>query len=560
MISIEEIISKKIPGTTSLLITTNYNPKVIEKIKTICDVYHFDSKTKTWEVPCAFLASLIDNLSFFDDIEISCLETTNTTKQLSQTIDYRTKPFNYQNEGINWLINNPNSLLCDQPGLGKSMQLIYAAEELKKQKGIHHCLIICGINTLKLNWEKEIKKHSTLSCRVIGKKVNKKTGSISYSSISERAKELIEPLDSFFIIMNIEAFGYTEIIEAIKKSTNLFDMIVIDEVHKLKNPNSARGKNLLKLAKMGSYHYGLTGTLLVNSPLDAYVPLKFIGKEHCSFSNFKSMYCIQEQEFGHTRTIGYKNMNILKDQVSSCSLRRMKDIIDLPSKTIIPEYLELDPSHEKFYRNFESGVIEEADRVNIKNSTLQGLAIRLRQAATCPSVLTSSDVTETKIERAVELAEDIINSGEKVVIFSMFKDPVYKLSHRLRQYNPLIGTGDVSEEYMSEGIDAFQNNDTNKVYIGTVQKMSTGITLTSASYMILLDSPWTPSELDQAVDRIHRIGSTKPVIIYNLIANNTIDERIKELVDTKRSVSDYIIDDVNPETEQLKFLLGLNKD
>ena len=132
------------------------------------------------------------------------------------------------------------------------------------------------------------------------------------------------------------------------------------------------------------------------------------------------------------------------------------------------------------------------------------------------------------------------------------------MAERLTKYTPLIGTGDVSEEYMSKSIDEFQSNDSSKVYLGTIQKMSTGITLTSASYMILLDSPWTPSEIDQATDRIHRIGTTKPVVIYNLIANNTIDERIKYLVDTKRDVSDYIIDNVDPKTEQLKYLLGLS--
>ena len=188
---------------------------------------------------------------------------------------------------------------------------------------------------------------------------------------------------------------------------------------------------------------------------------------------------------------------------------------------------------------------------------MQGLITRLRQAATCPSTLTTKDIVETKIERAIEIAEEIISNGEKVIIFSMFKDPIYKLAKSLSKYNPLIGTGDVSEEYMSKGIDEFQSNDSNKVYLGTIQKMSTGITLTSASYMILLDSPWTPSEIDQATDRIHRIGTTKPVVIYNLIASNTVDERIKYLVDTKRDVSDYIIDNVDPKTDQLKYILGI---
>ena len=555
MIKIEEIVSKKIPGNTSLLITTCYSPIVIDKIKSICDVYYFDAKTKTWEVPCSCLSSLIDNLTLYDDIQLNIAK---DEKQISlnQSVNYKTKPFSYQNDGIKWLINHTNGLLLDQPGLGKTLQIIYAAEELKKQRGIHHCLIICGINTLKVNWEKEIAKHSMLDCRVVGKTV-KKSGSVSYGSISDRAKELKENINEFFIILNIESLRYKEIVDAISKSKNLFDMVVFDECHKAKNPTSTQGKNLLKLAKIGTYHYGLTGTLLVNSPLDAYVPLKFIGNEHCSYSSFKSMYTVTEQVFGHTQIVGYKNVDTLKNQLNSCSLRRTKDILDLPKKTIIPEYIELNPDHEKFYRDIESGAIEEADRINIKSSTLQGLITRLRQAATCPSTLTTKDIVETKIERAIEIAEEIISNGEKVIIFSMFKDPIYKLAKSLSKYNPLIGTGDVSEEYMSKGIDEFQSNDSNKVYLGTIQKMSTGITLTSASYMILLDSPWTPSEIDQATDRIHRIGTTKPVVIYNLIASNTVDERIKYLVDTKRDVSDYVIDNVDPKTDQLKYILGI---
>lgn len=111
-----------------------------------------------------------------------------------------------------------------------------------------------------------------MSYRVIGEKINKK-GTVSYATIEARARELKEPLDAFFYILNIECLRSPEVIEAIRKSKNKIDMIVVDEIHVCTNPSSQQAKGLLKLMSF-DYKIGLTGTLLTNSPLSAYVGLK----------------------------------------------------------------------------------------------------------------------------------------------------------------------------------------------------------------------------------------------------------------------------------------------
>ena len=361
------------------------------------------------------------------------------------------------------------------------------------------------------------------------------------------------------MIINVESLRDDLIVDAILNSKNKFDLILVDETHKFGNPASLQSKNFLKLAKTGKRHVGMTGTLLTNSPLNAYVPLKFIGKEKGTWTNFKNYYCNFEQVFGHMQITGYRNMDILKDEIDSCSIRRKKnEVLELPPKTIIPEFIDMDSTQAKLYEEITNDVLDNIDKVHISEGNLLGKIVRLRQATSSPATLTSKDIVPTKIERACELAEEIISSGDKVVVFSSFKEPLYILAEKLKHHSPLIGTGDLDDKIVSDNIDHFQNEERYKVFLGTTQKMGTGITLTAASYAIFIDSPWTFSDFDQCCDRIYRIGTSKPVIIYDLICNGTIDERVWNIINAKKDISDYMIDGKINNRELLEDLLGLN--
>ena len=541
MIKIEERECEKLSGLTSLFLSFDYNEEIINAIKQIADVYLFNKKTKEWEIPVTYLSKLLDNLNAFDAIDISLYPTKESSlKPVKTILNYKLKPFKHQLEAIEFGLQHPRFLLLDDMGLGKTASIIHIAEERKARGQIKHCLIVCGIATLRGNWRKEIKLHSDESFRIIGEKINTK-GNATYTTIRERTAELLKPIDEFFLIVNIETLRSEEFIDAINYGPNEIGMIVVDEIHRANNTKSQQGHNLLKLTS--PYEIGATGTVLTSAPINAYLPLKWLGVDKANLTNYKRQYC-EFGGFGGHEIIGYKNLEILKDEIDSNSLRRTKDILpDLPEKTIIKELVTLSDEHRKFYNDVKKGVKEECDKINLNTSNLLSLVTRLRQATACPQILTTSNIRSSKLDRCVELAEDLISKGEKVVVFSTFKESVKYLAEYLKEYDPLICTGDSSEVDISNSVDLFQKDPSKKLIIATHQKMGTGITLNAASYMIFIDTPFNASEFNQSCDRIYRIGTKRPVFIYNLICEGTVDERVAQIISKKQAISDYIIDD-----------------
>ena len=547
MILLEERPTKKVPGLTSIFVTSPYNQVLIDILRTT-DGAQYDKLTKCWEFPILQLQGFLDNIAGLDDIELKILESKKKTYiTYTQSQNTQIKLFKHQEEAVEYGLNKDKWLLLDSPGLGKTLSIIRLAEELKERKGIEHCLIVCGINTLKSNWAREIAKFSSLSSRIIGQ-YKSKTGRIYTKSIPDHIKELKQKLDEFFIIINIESIRDEKLFQALRKNKpNNFEFIVVDEVHKIKNHSSAQGSHMLKLTS--KYQVGATGTLLSNSPLDCYVPLKWIGVEKSSYSNFRYYYCEYGGQFGN-ELVGYKNTTLLKDQIENISLRRKKDLLDLPPKTIITEYLEMEDKQSTFYNHIIQGIVEEVDKVELNTSMLLALVTRLRQATSCPQILTTDEsISSTKIERCVDLVEQILTDPEeKVVIFTAFKETAKSIQNRLNQYNALLCTGDVRPDLIDYNIEQFQSNTVNRVMVATMQKMGTGITLNRAHYAIFIEEAWTAAECEQVQDRIHRIGTKHPIFIYNLITKDTFDERVNELVNNKKALSDYIIDNEMDDT------------
>lgn len=539
MISITEGTPEKVSGSTSLFLEFPYNQACIDIVKSSgLAVWH--KKESRWECPATSLAYLLDNLTYIDDMRLTLAEEREEPAKPELTLHYKLKPFPHQEEAIMFGLGHKRWLLLDSPGLGKTASIIHLAEELKAQRGIEHCLIICGLATLRANWEKEIRLHSDLTSVVIGKKINSK-GNVTWATVKERAEQLRHKIDEFFVIVNIESIREDCVVEAINESENRFDMMAFDECHKAAGVSSLQSHNLLKLDS-AEYKVGMTGTLLTNSPLSALIPLKWIGVEHSTLTNYKAQYC-EFGGFGGHQIVGYKNLDLLKEEIDGCSLRRTKDLLNLPAKNFIDEYVEMSDAHAKLYDAVVKGVKEECDKIKLNANNVLALTTRLRQATSCPSALTSSGVVSSKIERCVDLVEDIVSQGDKVVVMSAFKEPIYQLEELLKEHRPLVGTGDVDDQVVSDRIDRFQTDPSRKVMLCTQSKMGTGVTLNAARYMIMLDSPWTYSIYEQCTDRIHRINNKEPVFIYNLICGGTIDEVVAKVVNRKKALADYMIDD-----------------
>ena len=166
---------------------------------------------------------------------------------------------------------------------------------------------------------------------------------------------------------------------------------------------------------------------------------------------------------------------------------------------------------------------------------------RLRQATACPSILTTEDIDSSKIARAVDLSEQIISNGEKVVIYSTFKQTLDEIKNKLSVYNPLLCTGDIPDSIISQNIDKFQTDPNIKIMLATWSKMGTGITLTSANNAIFIDCAWTRSANEQAEDRIHRLNQKKDVTIYYQVFLNTFYKEMLDKVRGKQEIIDNII-------------------
>ena len=558
MITLIEDIPHKIPGITSIFIKIENVSKelfsnIVDLIKQTCEVYNYDKKTFLWEVPLKNIYELIDDFSLLDEIcIISHQENKNAELSLVDPLKFKTKPFDYQLDGINYGINHDKWLLLDDMGLGKTLQSIYIAQELYEQGKIEHCLILCGVDSLRSNWKKEIERHSNLSSIILGNRTTNR-GTIAYESVSYRAEQLRNKIDEFFIITTLTTIRSDEVIDAFNSGVNNIGLIICDEIHRCKDINSIQGKHLLKLDS--PYKMAMSGSLIVNNPLDCFVSLKWIGVEKSTLTMFKQFFCIYNEALKMYKD--FKNIDVLKEELATCSLRRLKDtILDLPKKNIIDEYVDMNDEHKKLYYNVVNGVKEEVDKIQLHSNNLLGLIVRLRQATSCPQILTTNNVVSTKITRCKELVEDLLNNNEdKVVIFSGFKDTCIDINNQLLEYKPILITGDTRED-VSTMIDKFQNDNEHRVIVATYQKLGTGVTLTRARYMIFIDCPWTNSDYQQATDRIYRIGATKPVFIYNLICTNTIDERVIELIKDKKALSDYIVDN---KIENDTALLNLQK-
>ena len=549
MIRITEISPcRKMTGKSSFLINFDFNQKIVDTLKTI-PTYYYHKSDYSWEIPINYLSMALEALTFIDDVYLHLLSAEESdSKQIdfkltkTEIDQFRFKPFDHQIDGINFGLDPKHTkwLLCDSMGLGKTNEIIWYAETLKRRGLIDHCLIICGVDSLRQNWKKEIQKFSTESVLVLGEKVSKK-GKVSYASVDQRAKQLLEPIEEFFVVVNVATLRSDKVIEAFKKSKNKFGLIAVDEAHKISNKSSQQGANLLKLNS--PYKIAATGTPIVNSPLSAYLLLVWTDNDKSTLTTYKSNYC-EFGGFGGKQVIGYKNLDVLKEEMDSCSIRRTLDQVrdDMPLKTVHYEVIEMSDAHRKFYDAVKEGVKEEADRVELKSGNLLALTTRLRQATACPAILTTQDILSSKLERCVEIVEDLVSQGEKVVILSTFKEPVYQLAKLLEKYKPLVATGDVDDQIAFSRMDQFQNDPISKVFMGTHGKCGTGFTLNAASYMICIDTPYTYSSFSQSTDRIWRVTNTRPAFITVLTCGDSIDERVAAIVENKKELADFLVD------------------
>lgn len=545
-IEIREREKNRLDEEYSAFVSFEYDAKIISIIKSV-NFRFYNPNTTCWELPISQLEAFINQLGGYDVKLYGHLEVLNTNDSnlIPADFNYKTKPYSHQEIALKYGLKYDKWFLGDEQGLGKTKQAIDIAVARKIKYGYKHCLIVCGVNTLKWNWVNEILTHSNEKPWILGQK-EKRNGSIVIGSTKDKLADLEylkkEETSTYFIITNVESFRDEKIANAIKElcDKKIINMCVADEMHKMKNPTSQQSKGFLKC--LPECRIGMTGTPLMNNPLDLYVILKWLGYETHAFYSFKKHYCVMGG-YGGYEVIGYQNMPELTSKVQSIMLRRLKkDVLDLPEKVYVSEYVDMTPKQSVIYKEVETAVKCEIDLIKSDNNPLSKL-IRLRQATGYTGILSSEIQESAKLDRLVDLVEETISNGQKCLVFSNWTQMTDEIFKRLwDNFDVLQITGETPDSIRQEIVDTFQNTDKCNVLVGTIGAMGTGLTLTAATVVIFVDEPWNKALFDQAVDRVHRIGTTSNITIYSLMCKDTIDERIHDIIYKKGAMSDAIID------------------
>ena len=542
----------KLKQKTSLFVKCRYDEDCIPIIHSFGRKY-YHSNLNMWELPCEAFPILCE----CNDV-IICGEVPKKYKQYLELLDKydvedseyfsKTTPFQHQLDSFQYAKSHSKFLLGDEQGLGKTKQALDIAVSRKHK--MKHCLIVCGVNGLKWNWLNEITTHTTEEGFILGSYI--KNEKLVVGPVSERLSDLKKDHTEFFIITNIETLRDPYIAAQIQNmcTSGVIGMTIIDEIHKCKNYSSQQGKAIHNCCSY--YKLALTGTPLMNSPMDLYNILKWLGYENHTYSQFESYYAIKGG-YGNYQIVGYQHLDELQELLDSHMLRRRKeDVLDLPDKIHINEYVEMNSSQEKIYKEILSSLREDIDKILLDPNPLSQLT-RLRQATANPELLTTKKVTSSKLERMVEIVDEAVENGDKVIIFSNYSKNINAAVKMLKKFNPAIVTGDVKE--IDEQINKFKCDTRCKVICGTIGCLGTGFTLTEATTIIFIDEPWNMANKQQAEDRAHRIGTKSNVTIYTLICKNTIDDRINKLVESKGMMSDCLVDK-QYSVDDIKYLLS----
>lgn len=568
-------------------LSSEYNQEIVSFMRSR-PVRFWDRDKRIWIIPESDLDKLLQVISKYE-YKINYVKPKVLTSNIPNWYEFKTKPFQHQIEGVEYGLTHPKFLLADEQGLGKTKQMLDLSMILKKKEGIKHVLIVACVNGLKYNWQSEVLKHTNEQGYILGTRKTKK-GKEYIGSNEERLKD-IELLETgtdidkyYYLITNIETLRYTKkvtvplktkkngvqkfktqtvfpIVEALQEQLKKghISMIIADEIHNCKNSASQQGRALLALDC--DYKVALTGTPIMNKPVDAYTPINWLGFDKHSYYAFEKHYCIKGG-FGNHAIVGYKNLNDLQDVLNKCMLRRLKsEVLDLPNKIYINDYVEMTTAQTKLYEDILEGITKDIDKIALSPNPLTML-IRLRQVTGNPSLLSSKVVCNPKIDRMMEIVEEVVENGGKCLVYSNWTNilsPAFEALFKAN-YKPASYTGQNKDTSESEK-ERFMNDPSCKVLVGTIDAMGVGLTLTAANTVIFLDEPWNRAKKDQCEDRVHRIGTKESPNIITIMCKGTIDEKINDIVYRKGKLSDIIIDkeeDIMTNKKLLNYLLSLD--
>lgn len=427
----------------------------------------------------------------------------------------------YQKVGVEFLIaSGGRAIISDPPGLGKSLQaLAYIAHE-----NFTRSLIVAPAS-VKSSWVKETLKWTKMS----------------YVEIDSKTDLSKVPADVQLWIINYDILR--KHLDTLLKTR--FDVVVADECHMVKSRTAQRTKALMAIAKHVQHVVLLSGTPLLSRPVEMFTLLNMIDpKSWNNWYDFTRRYCGGHQgRFGY-ETGGATNTEELHTRIKRHFIRRQKkDVLtQLPPKVRVDVPVALEPSVRRQYDAAENDLVEYLYQYKGKQPAEIAKMVAAEQLAKL-NILRQLTALG-KIPTAIDLIDSVLEAGEKILVFSSFMEPLRQLQERYADKSVML-TGETAVQERGTIVTKFQEDPNVQIFFGGIRSAGVGITLTAAQNVLFLDYAWNPADMQQAEDRIHRPGQTaSSVNIYQLHAENTIDEKLLKLLKHKQVIFDKVIEGV----------------
>lgn len=449
----------------------------------------------------------------------------------------------YQYHGFSWLIDRLNrydgALLADDMGLGKTLQTISAIEHLFTGYSQPSPTLVVVTASLLGNWQSEFARFAP------GRKTV-----ILHGPKRDSLRETICPGD---VILTTYATLARDLAWHLKQD---YLVAVIDEASLIRNPDTDHSKAVSKLNTR--YRIALTGTPVENSARDLWAIFRFIQPGWLgSRKDFAERY---EQPLQSPDTAARAGQ-LLRLKTSPFTLRRTKQQVapELPSKILIDEFCTLSTDQTTLYREIQREGQKRIDEIRDSGQNaaarMQALTtlLRLRQAC-CDLALFDSEKLKSlpiprrsaKMERLLEITEQSLASGSRILVFSQFRTQLIAIEKQLQTLGIPSLRLDGQTRNRSELVARFQSPDGPPVFLISLKAGGYGLNLTAADVVVHFDPWWNPAAEAQATDRAHRIGQTKPVTVFRLLTRGTVEEKVVELQSSKKALADSLDETITP--------------
>ena len=465
---------------------------------------------------------------------------------------FKTRPYAHQLKALEMSWNKEVYAYFMEMGTGKSKVLLDNISMLYDRGKINGALIIAPKGVYKNWYDSEIPEH-------LVDHIEKKTvlwqANITAKQ-EQKLKSLFKPeVDLHILIMNVEALSTKKGVDfASKFLMSHQTLFAVDESTTIKNPKAKRTKNIVSLSTLGKYRRILTGSPVTKSPLDLFTQCYFLDPfllDHSSYYSFRTRYAIMKTANFNGRSVqivvGYHNLDELTEKLKAFSYRVLKDdCLDLPSKTFMKRIIQLTPEQKRVYQQMKQTALAELNGKMVTTATVLVQLMRLHQI-TCGH-FKSDDGTTQKIKnnRIEELMEVLEEVHGKVVIWAQYRYDietiVEHIEKRFGDNSVVTYYGDTTEEERRKAIKAIQSPDSKiRFLVGTTQTGGYGITLTGASTMIYYSNGYDLEKRQQSEARIDRIGQKHSMTYIDLIAEDTIDEKIVKALRKKVNIANEIM-------------------